>query len=105
MILLFTLQFLTNFVDFELVFPRFTIICARQHCTIIDEVVREILMDSNGDNGDCLPYNDPGFDELDSESGSFDERLDLDSLDLNEQKLNNEPRTQLVQWGVTTQHS
>ena len=50
-------------------------------------------MDSNSENGDCLPKNDPDFDELDSESGSFDERLDLDNLDLNEQKLNSGPRT------------
>ena len=48
---------------------------------------------------------DPDYDELDSESGSFDERLDLDNLDLNGQKLNNGPRTQLVQWVVTTQHN
>ena len=105
MILLFTLQFLTNLVDFELVLPFFTIISASRHRRINDEVVREILMDSNSENGDCLPHIDPDFDELDSESGSFDERLDLDNLDLNVQRLNNGPRIQLVQWGLTTQHS
>ena len=52
----------------------------------------------------CLPDNYPDFDELDSESGSSGERLDLDNLDLNAQKLNNGPRTRLVQWGVTTQY-
>ena len=41
-------------------------------------------MDSNSENGDCLPNNDS-----DSESGSLNERLDLDNLDLKEQKLNN----------------
>ena len=56
--------------------------------------------------GIVYPMNDPDFDELESGSGSFDEYLDLDNLViLNEQKLNNGPRTQLVQWGVTTQHS
>ena len=50
--------------------------------------------------GDRLSDNDPDFDELDTESGSFDKRLDLDNLD-----LINGHRTQLVQWGVTTQHS
>ena len=59
-------------------------------------------MDFNSKNMDCLPYNDPDFDELDSESGSLNEGLDLD---LNKQELNNGPRTQLVQWGVTTQNS
>ena len=39
-------------------------------------------MDSNIENGDCLPDNDPDFDEIDSESGSF-------NLDLNKQKPNN----------------
>ena len=62
-------------------------------------------MDFVNENRDCLTNNDPDFDELDSESGSFDEHLCLDNLDLNELKLNNGPRTQLVQWGVTTQHS
>ena len=38
-------------------------------------------------------------------SRTFDEHLDLDNLDLNKQRLNNGPRTQLVQVGVTTQHS
>ena len=33
-------------------------------------------MDSISKNGDCLPHNDPDFDESDTESGSFDERLD-----------------------------
>ena len=79
---------MSDFVDFELVFPV-TIISASQHRRIIDEVVREILMDSNSKNGDCLPDNCPDFDELDSESGSFDKRLNLglDNLDLIEQKL------------------
>ena len=53
-------------------------------------------------NGDCLPDNDPDLDESDTESGSFDKRLDLE---LNKQRLNNWPRTQLVQLGVTTQDS
>ena len=40
-----------------------------------------------------------------TESGSFDERFNLDNLDLNKQsKLKIELRTWLVQWGVTTQH-
>ena len=37
------------------------------------------------------------FDESDTESGSFDEHSDLDNLVLNEQRLNNWPRTQMVQ--------
>ena len=57
-------------------------------------------MDSNSENGDCLPNDDPDFDESDTESGSFDERLDL-----NEQRLSNGPSTHLVQWSVITQHS
>ena len=105
MIFLFTHQFLTNFVDFQLVFSRFTIISASQHCRIIDEDVSEIFMSSSSKNGDCFPDNVPDFDELDSESCSFDEHLDLNNLDLNKQKLNNGPSTQPVQWGVTTQHS
>ena len=35
-------------------------------------------MDFNSENGDCSPYNDHGFDELDSELGSLDDSLDLD---------------------------
>ena len=31
-------------------------------------------MDSNRENGDCLPNVDPDFDEPDIESGSVDER-------------------------------
>ena len=34
-------------------------------------------MDFNSENRDCLPYNDPDFDELDSESGSLNDGLDL----------------------------
>ena len=62
-------------------------------------------MGSNSKNWDCLPDNDPDLDESDTESGSFDKSLDLDYLDLNKQRLNNGPRTQLAQWDVTTQHS
>ena len=62
MILLIAFQFLTDFVDFVLIF-RFTIIKASQYRSIIDEVVREILMDSNSKNGDCLSDNDPDFDD------------------------------------------
>ena len=35
-------------------------------------------MNFNNQNGDCLPHNNHDFDELDSESGSLDEGLDLD---------------------------
>ena len=62
-------------------------------------------MDPKSENCDCLPDNDPDFHELDFEWGSFDGRLDLDNQDPNKQKLNNGPRRQLVQLGVTTQHS
>ena len=55
-------------------------------------------MDSNSENGDCLPDKDPDFDEIDSESGIFDERLDLVNLDLNEQKLNNGPLSTAGLW-------
>ena len=34
-------------------------------------------MDSNKENEDCLPDNDPDLDKLDSESSSFDELLDI----------------------------
>ena len=76
--LLFILQFLTDFVDFELVFPCFTIISASQHRRFIAKVVKGILMGLNSENGDCLLDNDHDFDELDSESGSLGETLDLD---------------------------
>ena len=49
-------------------------------------------MDSNAKMGIVYPIMTLIFYALDSESGSFDEYLDL-----NEQKLNNGPRTQLVQ--------
>ena len=54
-----------------------------------DEVVREILMDSDSEDGDCLSDNDPDFDDSDSESSSFEASLDLD---LNQQRANNGPR-------------
>ena len=78
MILLFTLKFLTDFVDFELVFPVFAIISASQHRRIIDKVSKEIFLWILIAKWDCLPNNDPDFDELDPESDSLDERLDLD---------------------------
>ena len=80
MILLFTQQFLTDFIDGELVFSSFSIISAIQHRRIIDEVVKEILIDSNSENGYRLPDDDPDLDESDTESGSFDKSLHLDNL-------------------------
>ena len=80
MILLFTQQFLTDFIDCELVFSSFSIISAIQHRRIIDEVVKEILIDSNSENGYRLPDDDPDLDESDTESGSFDKSLHLDNL-------------------------
>ena len=35
-------------------------------------------MNFNSENGDCLPNDNPDFDDLDSELGSLDEGLDLD---------------------------
>ena len=55
------------------------------------------------ENGHCLPDYDTDLDESGLELGSFDKRLDLDNLDLNKQRLNNKPRTPLVQWNVTPQ--
>ena len=50
-----------------------------------DEVVREIFMDYDSGDGDCLSDNDPDFDDSDTESSSFEASLDLD-LDLNQQR-------------------
>ena len=39
---------------FRLVFSRFTIIYANHHRRIADEVIREIFMDTDNEDGDCL---------------------------------------------------
>ena len=87
---MFTLHFLTDFVDFEIVFSRCTMTSTSQRLRTADEVVREILMDYDSGDGDCLLDNDPDFDDSDTESSSFEASLDLD-LDLNQQRANNGP--------------
>ena len=61
-----------------------------QRCRTADEVVRDILMDYDSEDGDCLSDNDPDFDDSDTESSSFEASLDLDlDLDLSQQRANN----------------